>query len=77
MSNKLFIRRSEARARLGVSEEVFTKMVQQAVLTPVRLTRNGRAFYASAAVEKLAEFEARAKINFSKAQPQPQPKKTK
>lgn len=55
MSEKLFIRRSEARERLGVSEEVFTKLVLCKRLKPVKLTPNGRAFYRSADVEALSQ----------------------
>lgn len=51
---KLFIRRSEARERLGVSEEVFTKLLLCKRLAAVKLTPNGRAFYRSADVEALA-----------------------
>ena len=51
---KLYLRRSEARQLLGVSEQVFTKLVQIGRLQPVHLTPNGRAFFATAQVTALA-----------------------
>lgn len=54
MSNQLFIRRAAARAKLGVSEQVFTKLVNARKLTPYYLTKGGRAHYATSQVEALS-----------------------
>jgi hypothetical protein len=75
MSNeKLFIRRSEARARLGVSEEVFTKLIRCKSLKPVKLTPNGRAFFKAAEVDGLANRPA---ASGKLSTPTPTPKKSK
>ena len=56
MSNvKLLLRRSEARERLGVSEQVFTKLVTAGRVKAIYLTRGGRAFYAASAIESLTQ----------------------
>jgi hypothetical protein len=64
-NGKIFIRRKEARERLGVSDEVFTKLVAAKRLKPYYLTKGGRAHYAASQVEALI------------SQPNPQPKKSK
>lgn len=56
-ASKLLLRRGEARTKLGVSDEVFTKLVACRRLTPVFLTPGGRAFYKSTEVDALTKLQ--------------------
>lgn len=49
--DKVWWRRGEARAALGVSEEVFTKLVSTGVLTPKYFPGGTRAFFERTQVE--------------------------